>query len=147
MKEQILTSVNTKNDKRNFDVDEVRADFPILQRLVNGRPLVYLDNAATTQKPNAVIENHRNYYESENANIHRGLYFLSEVATDAYETARLKAKEFINAMSASEVIFKKELPKELILFLLLFVGQITLKRVMKLFSRKWNIIPILYLGN
>ena len=108
MKDEIITSVNkTKNGKRIFDVDEVRADFPILQRLVNGRPLVYLDNAATTQKPKAVIDNLRNYYESENANIHRGIYFLSEVATDAYETARLKAKEFINAMSASEVIFTK----------------------------------------
>lgn len=108
MKDEVITSVNkTKNGKRIFDVDEVRADFPILQRLVNGRPLVYLDNAATTQKPKAVIDNLRNYYESENANIHRGIYFLSEVATDAYETARLKAKEFINAMSASEVIFTK----------------------------------------
>ena len=108
MKNEVITSVNkTKNGKRIFDVDEVRADFPILRRLVNGRPLVYLDNAATTQKPKAVIDNLRNYYESENANIHRGLYFLSEVATDAYETARLKAKEFINAMSASEVIFTK----------------------------------------
>jgi cysteine desulfurase/selenocysteine lyase len=108
MKDEVITSVNkTKNGKRIFDVDEVRADFPILKRLVNGRQLVYLDNAATTQKPRVVIDNLRNYYESENANIHRGLYFLSEVATDAYETARLKAKEFINAMSASEVIFTK----------------------------------------
>ncbi len=96
-----------KDERRKFDLDSVRSDFPILQRLVNGRPLVYLDNAATTQKPNAVIDNHRHYYENENANIHRGLYFLSEVATDAYETARLKVKEFINAMSASEVIFVK----------------------------------------
>lgn len=107
MKDEILTSVKTKNGKRIFNADEVRSDFPILNRLVNGRPLVYLDNAATTQKPQAVIDNHRNYYETENANIHRGLYFLSEVATDAYETARLKAKEFINALSASEVIFTK----------------------------------------
>lgn len=96
-----------KDERRKFDLDAVRSDFPILQRLINGRPLVYLDNAATTQKPNAVIDNHRHYYENENANIHRGLYFLSEVATDAYETARLKVKEFINAMSASEVIFVK----------------------------------------
>ncbi|RJP58042.1 MAG: cysteine desulfurase [Ignavibacteriales bacterium] len=90
-----------------FDVYDVRKDFPILQRLVNGRPLVYLDNAATTQKPKSVIQNLVNYYESDNANIHRGLYFLSEVATEAYETARLKVKEFLNAMSASEVIFTK----------------------------------------
>lgn len=104
-----LDAAITKNKSafRKLDVDSVRADFPILQRLVNGRPLVYLDNAATTQKPNAVIDNLRHYYENENANIHRGLYFLSEVATDAFETARLKVKEFINAMSASEIIFVK----------------------------------------
>lgn len=104
-----VDAATTKNKSvvRKFDVDSVRSDFPILQRLVNGRPLVYLDNAATTQKPNAVIDNNRHYYENENANIHRGLYFLSEVATDAFETARLKVKEFINAMSASEVIFVK----------------------------------------
>lgn len=93
------------NNKRKFDVYDVRSDFPILQKLMNGRPLVYLDNAATTQKPNSVIESQRHYYENENANIHRGLYFLSEVATEAYETARLKTKEFINALSASEIIF------------------------------------------
>ena len=108
MKNDVDVSVaKNKTDVRKFDVDSVRADFPILQRLVNGRPLVYLDNAATTQKPNAVIDNLKNYYENENANIHRGLYFLSEVATDAFETARLKVKEFINAMSASEIIFVK----------------------------------------
>lgn len=108
MKDEIDTiAASIKGKKRIFDVYDVRKDFPILQRLVNGRPLVYLDNAATTQKPNSVIQNLVNYYESDNANIHRGLYFLSEVATEAYETARLKVKEFLNAMSASEVIFTK----------------------------------------
>lgn len=92
-------------NKRKFDVYEVRKDFPILSRLVNGKPLVYLDNAATTQKPSSVIENIKHYYTFENANIHRGLHFLSELATESYESARLKVKEFINAMSASEIIF------------------------------------------
>jgi len=101
------TVIKTKSGKRTFDVYDVRNDFPILHRLVNGRPLVYLDNAATTQKPKAVIDNLRNYYESDNANIHRGVYFLSEVATEAFETARLKVKEFVNALSASEIIFVK----------------------------------------
>ncbi|MBN1638243.1 MAG: cysteine desulfurase [Ignavibacteriales bacterium] len=91
--------------KREFRIDEIRNDFPILQRLVNGKPLVYLDNAATTQKPDFVIEAIKHYYDFENANIHRGLHFLSEVATEAYETARLKVKEFLNALSASEIIF------------------------------------------
>lgn len=101
------TVTKSKSYKRAFDVYNVRNDFPILNRLINGRPLVYLDNAATTQKPKAVIDNLRNYYESDNANIHRGVYFLSEVATEAFETARLKVKEFVNALSASEIIFVK----------------------------------------
>jgi cysteine desulfurase/selenocysteine lyase len=91
--------------KRIFDVTAIREDFPILRRLVNDKPLVYLDNAATTQKPKAVIEAVKFYYEFENANIHRGLHFLSELATESYEKARLKTKELINAMSVSEIIF------------------------------------------
>lgn len=91
--------------KRKFDVEDIRKDFPILKRLVNGKPLVYLDNAATSQKPQIVIDALNQYYTFDNANIHRGLYFLSELATDQYETARLKVKEFINALSASEIIF------------------------------------------
>ena len=93
------------DSKRKFDVEDVRRDFPILSRDVKGKPLVYLDNAATTQKPQVVIDSITHYYTYENANIHRGLYFLSELATELYETARLRVKEFINAMSASEIIF------------------------------------------
>ncbi|MBU0558432.1 MAG: cysteine desulfurase [Bacteroidetes bacterium] len=96
-----------KQGKRVFDVLKIRDDFPILHRTVNGKPLVYLDNAATTQKPKAVIDSITNYYTYENANIHRGLHFLSEVATEAFEGARLIVKEFINAMSASEIVFVK----------------------------------------
>lgn len=91
--------------KRKFEVEEIRNDFPILKRLVNGKPLVYLDNAATSQKPQSVIDALTQYYTFDNANIHRGLYFLSELATEQYETARLKVKELINALSASEIIF------------------------------------------
>jgi len=92
---------------RNFDISKVRKDFPILSRLVNGKPLVYLDNAATTQKPKSVIDSISNYYTYENANIHRGLHFLSELATEHYENSRLKIKEFINALSVSEIIFTR----------------------------------------
>ncbi|MFA3782701.1 SufS family cysteine desulfurase [Melioribacteraceae bacterium 4301-Me] len=91
--------------KRKFNINEVREDFPILKRLVNDKPLVYLDNAATTQKPQVVIDSLNHYYTYDNANIHRGLYFLSELATESYENARLKVKEFINALSSSEIIF------------------------------------------
>ena len=98
--------INTEQEvKRKFKVEELRKDFPILSRMVNDKPLVYLDNAATTQKPQAVIDALTHYYTYDNANIHRGLYFLSELATEQYENARLKVKEFINAMSASEIIF------------------------------------------
>ncbi|MFZ5948411.1 MAG: SufS family cysteine desulfurase [Stygiobacter sp.] len=91
--------------KRKFNVEEVRNDFPILKREINGKPLVYLDNAATSQKPQSVIDAITQYYTYDNANIHRGLYFLSELATEQYENARLKVKEFINAMSVSEIVF------------------------------------------
>lgn len=99
------TTINSKKKYREFNVDDVRKDFPILGRLVNDKPLVYLDNAATSQKPKSVIDSITNYYTYENSNIHRGLHFLSELATEAYEGARLKVKEFLNAMSVSEIIF------------------------------------------
>ena len=88
-----------------FDVSKVRADFPILSRKVRGKPLVYLDNAATTQKPQAVLDAIRNYYETLNSNIHRGVHMLSELATKAYEGARLKARAFLNAGDAREIVF------------------------------------------
>ena len=90
-----------------FDVERVRADFPILQRRVHGRPLVYLDNAATTQKPRAVLDALARYYAESNANVHRGVHHLSEIATDAYEQARRKIRLFFNARSDREIIFTR----------------------------------------
>ncbi len=101
----IQNSAISKTEKRKFDILKIRADFPILHRTVNGKKLVYLDNAATTQKPKSVIDTISNYYLNENANVHRGLHFLSELATEEYENARLKVKEFVNALSASEIVF------------------------------------------
>ena len=74
-----------------YDIDAIRADFPILSREVHGKPLVYLDNGASAQKPRAVIDAVSHAYESEYANVHRGLHFLSNAATDAYEAAREKS--------------------------------------------------------
>jgi len=88
-----------------MDVQRVRGDFPILLQKVHGKPLVYLDNAATSQKPQAVIEALNRYYTTENSNIHRGVHWLSEVATKEYEAARDKIKEFINASDRREVVF------------------------------------------
>lgn len=88
-----------------LDVQKIRADFPILSRKVHDRPLVYLDNAATTQKPQAVIDAISHYYAFDNANIHRGVHMLSQTATDAYEAARETAQHFLNAEDSSEIIF------------------------------------------
>ena len=88
-----------------FDVEQVRAEFPILAQEVNGRPLVYLDNGATSQKPRRVIDAIRHYYESDNANVHRGLHALSERATNAYEGARDTVRAFLNAADRREVVF------------------------------------------
>ena len=88
-----------------LDVARLRAEFPILATTVHGRPLVYLDNAATSQKPRAVIEAVRRYYTTQNANVHRGVYALSEQATAAYEGVREQAHRFMNARGAHEIIF------------------------------------------
>lgn len=90
-----------------INVEEVRKDFPILSELVHGKPLVYLDNAATTQKPLQVIEAMDRFYREYNSNIHRGVHKLSQLSTTAYENARSVVKEFINAGSTDEVIFTK----------------------------------------
>ena len=90
-----------------YDVEEIRNDFPILQTTVHGKPLVYLDNAATAQKPLSVIKKAEKYYSNMNSNIHRGVHALSQVATEAYETARIKVKKFINALGKNEIIFTK----------------------------------------
>lgn len=88
-----------------FDPSALRAEFPILQQTVNGRPLVYLDNAATSQKPRAVLEASRHYYEEINANIHRGTHHLARLATKAHEEAREKIARHLNAAAPEEVIF------------------------------------------
>ncbi|WP_433834688.1 aminotransferase class V-fold PLP-dependent enzyme [Flavobacterium anhuiense] len=88
-----------------LDIQKIRADFPILSQTVNGKPLVYFDNGATSQKPQVVIDAEVKYYQEINANIHRGVHTLSQLATDAYEVARGKVKEHINAKHAYEVLF------------------------------------------
>jgi cysteine desulfurase/selenocysteine lyase len=90
-----------------FDITAIRSDFPILSVEVNGKPLVYFDNAATTQKPQQVIDALVDYYSHYNSNVHRGVHHLSQVATDAYEGARLKMATLMNSPSASEIIFTR----------------------------------------
>lgn len=100
MTEETFTTVNTQ-----FDVERIRKDFPVLHQSVHGKPLVYLDNAATTQKPQQVIDVLSDYYKCYNSNIHRGVHLLSQKATDEYEKAREKVQHFLNAPKTKEVIF------------------------------------------
>jgi len=93
--------------KSTYDVYKIREDFPILKTRIRNKPLCYFDNAATTQKPQQVLDIVDNYYTSMNSNIHRGVHYLSNLATDAYEDARKKVKSFINAASEKEIIFTK----------------------------------------
>ena len=90
-----------------YDVQKIREDFPILQREVYGKPLVYLDNAATTQKPLCVLDAMRDEYLNVNANVHRGVHYLSQQATDLHEAAREKVRQFINAQKTEEIVFTR----------------------------------------
>ena len=90
-----------------YDINKVRADFPILSREVYNRPLVYLDNAATTQKPLCVLDAMREEYLNVNANVHRGVHYLSQRATDLHEAARERVRSFLNAEKTEEIIFTR----------------------------------------
>ncbi|MEK1886899.1 MAG: cysteine desulfurase [Phyllobacterium sp.] len=99
--------MDTKIIQSSYDVEAIRRDFPILSREVYGKPLVYLDNGASAQKPQAVIDTITHTYSNEYANVHRGLHFLSNAATDAYEKARENVRRFLNAASVDEIVFTK----------------------------------------
>ena len=98
-------TARARGGSASFDVERVRRDFPVLQQTVHGKPLVYLDNAATSQKPQSVIDSLARYYSEYNANIHRGIHRLSEEATRAYEHARSRVRGFINAAEDCEIVF------------------------------------------
>lgn len=100
-----VVTINPKQKNQSFDVQRVRSEFPVLHRMVNKKPLVYLDNAATTQKPQCVIGALVDYYQNYNSNIHRGVHSLSQTATTAYEEVRKKIQRLINAKHEHEIIF------------------------------------------
>lgn len=104
---QAVAKTTRKSRAPTFDAHAVRADFPLLSQEVHGKPLVYLDNAATSQKPQSVIDAVRRHYRLDNANVHRGVHLLSQRATDAFEEAREKVRRFINAADAREIVFVK----------------------------------------
>jgi len=91
----------------NLAIQKIREDFPILKRQVNGKPLIYLDNGATTQKPKQVIDAIMSYYTDMNSNVHRGVHYLSQISTDAFEVTRRKLQEFIHAAHDYEVVITK----------------------------------------
>jgi cysteine desulfurase/selenocysteine lyase len=101
----VAGAARSRGGTGSFDVERVRRDFPVLQQTVHGKPLVYLDNAATSQKPQSVIDSLARYYSEYNANIHRGIHRLSEEATRAYEHARSRVRGFINAAEDCEIVF------------------------------------------
>jgi cysteine desulfurase/selenocysteine lyase len=104
---QTFASSPAADKSSEYDIESIRAQFPLLKTKIHGKPLVYFDNAATTQKPRVVIDALQRYYESENANIHRGVHTLSREATEAYEEARQKIARFINAAEPREIIFTR----------------------------------------
>src|SRR5256886_7256621 len=93
------------SNPKKVDFAKIRSDFPILDQKVHGQPLIYFDNAATTQKPRVVLDALRRYYERDNANVHRGIHELSNRATAAFEAARDRAARFVNARSSAEIVF------------------------------------------
>src|ERR1700674_1649424 len=95
------------SSSKNLDWSALRKDFPILDQQVHGKPLVYFDNAATSQKPRSVIDALVHYYERDNANVHRGIHELSNRATNGFEAARTRAAKFINARSADEIVYTR----------------------------------------
>src|SRR5262245_42524422 len=99
--------LSPRTEKGNLSSSALRADFPILHQKVHGQDLIYFDNAATTQKPKAVLDALRHYYERDNANVHRGIHELSNRATAAFEAARTRAAQFINAASPDEIVFTR----------------------------------------
>src|SRR5437016_3922502 len=103
----ITEAVVAQSKKKVTDWSALRSDFPILEQQVHGWPLVYFDNAATTQKPAPVLEALRNYYQRDNANVHRGIHELSNRATTAFEAARARVVKFINAPSAEQIVFTR----------------------------------------
>lgn len=105
MQSDVMENITANTSKTSFDVYELRDEFPILNQKVHENPLVYFDNAATNQKPISVINSITDYYETINSNVHRGVHSLSEKATEAYEGAREKVRQFINAESVKEIIF------------------------------------------
>ena len=124
-----------------FDVQAIRADFPILSRKVNGKPLVYLDNAASAQKPRAVIETIQHAYGHDYANVHRGLHYLCNLSTANYEEAREIVRRFLNARPDAEIVFTRNATEAINLVASSYGGPIS-GRATRSCSPSWSTTPI-----
>ncbi|MCB1434671.1 MAG: aminotransferase class V-fold PLP-dependent enzyme, partial [Alphaproteobacteria bacterium] len=127
-----------------FDVAAIRADFPILSRQVYGKPLVYLDNAASAQKPRKVLDAIMRSYTEEYANVHRGLHFLSNTATQAFEDARESVRRFINAPSAEQIVFTRNATEAINLVAQSYGGEVIGEGdeiVLSILEHHSNIVP------
>ncbi len=127
--------------ENTLDIAQIRKDFPILNRKVNGNPLIYFDNAATSQTPRQVIDTIVDYYSNYNANIHRGVHALAQEATEAYEGARIKIQQFFNAAKTHEIIFTSGTTHSINLVANGFTA--FLKKGDEVLVCAWSIIPIL----
>ncbi len=131
-------------NKTTYDINAIRADFPILSREIHGKPLVYLDNGASAQKPNQVLEAIRQSYEQEYANVHRGLHYLSNTATERFEDARESVRKFLNAPSTDEIIFTRNATEAINLVAQCYGGMVLGKGdevVLTIMEHHSNIIP------
>lgn len=141
---EVIATYTEENVKAPVPVESCRFHFPLLRRQVNGKPLVYLDNAATSQKPQVVIDALMRYYYEENSNIHRGVHYLSERATESYEAARAKVQGFIHARSTKEVIFVRSTTEAINLVAYSF-GRLKIQRgdevVISAMEHHSNIVP------
>ena len=128
-----------------YDVTDIRADFPILTREVYGRPLIYLDNAATTQKPRAVIDAISEAYTTFNANVHRGVHRLSQEATELHEASRETVRRFLNAQSTNEILFTRGTTESINLLAFSF-GEAFMRAGDEVSCRRWNTIATSFPG-
>jgi len=140
----LIHTDSRRSGERGFDPMSVRNDFPALAVLVKGKPLVYLDNAATTHKPDSVIDAITRFYSTENSNIHRGVHHLSELATEAYEASRRKVQRFVNAKYPQEIVFVRGTTEGINLVAQTF-GRVGLKEgdevVISMMEHHSNIVP------
>jgi hypothetical protein len=133
------------NVRPAFDVARIRADFPILKQTVHGKPLIYFDNGATTQKPQVVLEAISNYYQTENANVHRGAHRLSELATESYEAARIKVQNSWAPIACARLSSRAGPPKPSTWWLIVMAAA-TFSPAMKSSSPGWSITRTLFPG-